>query len=1099
MRRLNAFVVLALLLVAVVAGAAPVVTNLKSGEPGFSIDINAASLVGVTVLGPAGASARVTYTHGTGHAGKLYACDVEDPDADEDGAVDASAGCTEVLDLSTSGTATWKGAKRVFALDTNTAPSGTNIARLIIRGSDVAGAGGGPEGCTDGQYQQWNASTGEWECATVAPGSGIAELADDLSPVLGANLDADGNDILDAAHIEAQRLGEVYYCDQYAGADLWEQCQTAFDAAVAANARAVILEAPRGSYTVTSGTLDLCDDRSGTLNYGVIFRGQGSATPQGGTRVTFGSGFESTAVSGTFDIADGGSGRRTITRGSGSWLTDGYKRGDLVETTGFSNSANNYPRTGGTEAQSEHMKVYKVTATVLTLESENGSNSALTLTGTGVSGNVRRLQAAIETCGSAAYVEAMTLNMQLSNFADIGVHHRPDITPVVACSAAGVPYALCDGDGTTSGTMSSTGGVNGGVDKLYTYGGRFGVALTALEASGQADHYRIKDSHIHSARTAVYYDALQAQPGIKIVDSQLEAFTKNGLRLASGSAILDDATIISAATDCVNDTFGPCHHVYMGFYNVVGLFMKGKVNIETRAGTGIFVEPGGSVEAARRTLTFGSDYISANPVVGTETDMALVNASDACLTVTMNGTRFTSNFDPTNAPTITFGNSNQATCPSKITGSWSLANTGAAGSCPGGCTPVFTVNNGIPRSMFTDDLDAIADLTARLSLTGTAGGSTFLRGDGVWATPSGSTGTLTISGNDISSDGDVTIGLNQDATGSGRYTVRSGTDVSLWDVQENGTGTLLGNFSGGGTGQFGGLLRSGTIASVQGGVDMYGGDATLANFNLISLRPPATGGAGTFRLPPVTGITDGYCIKASGTSGTTVWGACGGGSSIWTDQGTNLTTAQPLIIGSDANDTCDAGETCIDGGDVTIDSLTVRPNATAGGQLTLKEGTDDAPSGSGSEQSFNIKVPDSGLSATATHTLTAAGKLPASAVDLTTGADTEFCESGGISSPDNTDRIVPGKNYAITITELKCFVAGSTPSISLALDECDSAGGSCVNGGISVTCNGGVDVDTSFTDAAFDADDAWQFNLGAASGTVDYISWQVCYDRQVVQ
>lgn len=126
------------------------------------------------------------------------------------------------------------------------------------------------------------------------------------------------------------------------------------------------------------------------------------------------------------------------------------------------------------------------------------------------------------------------------------------------------------------------------------------------------------------------------------------------------------------------------------------------------------------------------------------------------------------------------------------------------------------------------------------------------------------------------------------------------------------------------------------------------------------------------------------------------------------------------------------------------------------------------------------------------------------AVETCTDATTEIdaaldafvhCVSGGLSSPDNTDRVTPGLPFAVTITGLYCTVGGTTPSITLALEECDSAGANCADGGISLTCDGGIDSDTSFTDAAFDSGDGWNFNTGAASGTVDYLSWRVCYTR----
>lgn len=118
---------------------------------------------------------------------------------------------------------------------------------------------------------------------------------------------------------------------------------------------------------------------------------------------------------------------------------------------------------------------------------------------------------------------------------------------------------------------------------------------------------------------------------------------------------------------------------------------------------------------------------------------------------------------------------------------------------------------------------------------------------------------------------------------------------------------------------------------------------------------------------------------------------------------------------------------------------------------------------------------------------------------VTEPALTTECQSGGMTSPNNTDRVSPGLPFPITLVSVSCTVGGTTPSILLSVDECDSQGANCVNGGASITCNGGVDLDAAFTDAAFDADDAWNFDTGAASGTVDYLAWQVCYQRAVVE
>jgi len=197
---------------------------------------------------------------------------------------------------------------------------------------------------------------------------------------------------------------------------------------------------------------------------------------------------------------------------------------------------------------------------------------------------------------------------------------------------------------------------------------------------------------------------------------------------------------------------------------------------------------------------------------------------------------------------------------------------------------------------------------------------------------------------------------------------------------------------------------------------------------------------------------------------------------------------------------CAADDT---GSSPSFDAITTGTNTTA--TLTCGTGCSIGASGSGAITATSAASATTATTAEAGDSATAffsSGTIEDARLPTGLARDseaTEACQSGGISSPDNTDRIVPGMPFAVTITRLRCHAEGTTPSITFALDECDNTGASCVNGGLSVTCDGGIDEDTTFTDAAFDADDAWQIDLGAASGTVTYLSWTVCYDRQVVQ
>ena len=80
---------------------------------------------------------------------------------------------------------------------------------------------------------------------------------------------------------------------------------------------------------------------------------------------------------------------------------------------------------------------------------------------------------------------------------------------------------------------------------------------------------------------------------------------------------------------------------------------------------------------------------------------------------------------------------------------------------------------------------------------------------------------------------------------------------------------------------------------------------------------------------------------------------------------------------------------------------------------------------------------------------------------------------------------------AITVSAVKCFAEGSTPSITADVQECDSAGANCatiLSGAI--TCNGGWDAGT-VSDTAIAANGTLRILLGAPSGTVSAVTVQV--------
>lgn len=91
----------------------------------------------------------------------------------------------------------------------------------------------------------------------------------------------------------------------------------------------------------------------------------------------------------------------------------------------------------------------------------------------------------------------------------------------------------------------------------------------------------------------------------------------------------------------------------------------------------------------------------------------------------------------------------------------------------------------------------------------------------------------------------------------------------------------------------------------------------------------------------------------------------------------------------------------------------VRPHATLGAGLVIQEGADDGTN------TATFKAPDSGLSATIVHTLTAAGLLPNTSVDLTTGAF-NINTTGDVIADDGTFDVLTYASAVSTCTGLGC-------------------------------------------------------------------------------
>lgn len=104
--------------------------------------------------------------------------------------------------------------------------------------------------------------------------------------------------------------------------------------------------------------------------------------------------------------------------------------------------------------------------------------------------------------------------------------------------------------------------------------------------------------------------------------------------------------------------------------------------------------------------------------------------------------------------------------------------------------------------------------------------------------------------------------------------------------------------------------------------------------------------------------------------------------------------------------------------------------------------------------------------------------------------ETPFIQSRTISDPTTDDDYYWFKaNAALTVTGVDCIAQGTSPSITVDVQECDSSGASCSSIlSSAITCNGGNDAG-SLSDSSV-ASGAWVYvALGTPSGTVDGITF----------
>lgn len=500
-----------------------------------------------------------------------------------------------------------------------------------------------------------------------------------------------------------------YYCESYSGSDIGAKCNAAY-AAMETYGRGGTLKSPVDSYTQTT-PIDFCDE-DGTGDWVpvrfVMGTAGGLSNNSGHTRLLAGSALASTAISDTFTIttAVDASNRDQIACAGCNFRTSGFRRNDLIEMEDFVAAANN----NGRGSADSPLRVYRATATTLIVEGESATDPGLSAATEAAS--VRRLVAQIETCHFGQYVVGGHIDGDSTNlYADIGIHHHPDNDPNAECSASTVPYSYCSGAdaGTPGGNVIC---VNCGVQDAVIENHRYAnIVAGSLEISGQSDNYVIERVSTSEAPVGIWWDLLQGKPGIAVRDSQLTNFSRNAFRQSSGGANLSSLTVISGDSDCDADTFGTCRYVEMLTSNTTQLALSHS-EIEIAAGDGLVV---GTQNTVERSLSLIGNTFYAND--SDSSAMVMVSVPGMCGTVQNSANLYRTGNTNAAAPTITFSNTNQASCQLNIHG------TSDYRAASGEVAPVLDVNDGIPTPvpgkclLLTDSDDA--GYSACSSLNGT--------------------------------------------------------------------------------------------------------------------------------------------------------------------------------------------------------------------------------------------------------------------------------------------------------------------------------------------------------------------------------------------
>jgi hypothetical protein len=273
-------------------------------------------------------------------------------------------------------------------------------------------------------------------------------------------------------------------------------------------------------------------------------------------------------------------------------------------------------------------------------------------------------------------------------------------------------------------------------------------------------------------------------------------------------------------------------------------------------------------------------------------------------------------------------------------------------SMDGSASGVSSVNT--TNGSFIDLTPATAStgavtVTADLSATGTPGGTTFLRGDNVWATPAGSYTSWSLEG-DTGTAVNITDGLRVDFTGgTGISTAVSTATPNLLTITNTGVTSIVAGTNITVSGATGAVTVSGTANTTSLGIADSAGTEQFAVTDTVDLQFAASGGASiafdstnkrvTYTAPSDTNETYTLPVAAGGANSAVLNLTAGGtGTGIKSAVTINGTTSQIAIsesVGNNGSVTVGLPSAVTIGGLFTAGSLDITASAAIGADLSV--------------------------------------------------------------------------------------------------------------------------------------------------------------------